>query len=596
MAGPPAPPFALTVGITGHRSDALPTGDALGRLASRIGDALDVLRSEALAVQEGGSAVFAADPPCFTLVSPLASGADQMAAGLALERGWKLQAVLPMTREDCAAAEPLAAAKLCQLLARSCCILELPGDPAGPLEAYVMAGRATVAHADLLIAVWDGLPARGRGGTAETVDLALTRGTPILHIPIDAALPTTLLWSAFDPVVVTPAGDQACGRAATTEALRAMLAAMLAPPTAETERSFAEGFLGETGRLLRWRVEYPLLMMLTGTRPLTRRDLSAGWQIEANRAEWEAYRESCAGCHGVDAPLATLELAYGWSDQLASHYAQIYRSSHVLNFLLAAVGVWIGLAGLVLDGNPMLLALAEFLVVLVVVVNTVTGSRRCWHQRWLDYRQLAERLRPMRSLKLLGIAAPDPPGTAAEPVARRWIDWYAAAMWRVVGCPAGRMRRENLQALAAAIAECELQPQIAYNAAAAKQAERLDGRLEHVGLGLFVATLLLTLGTIIALEFAPGLIERMGDWTNVLSAGLPALGTAVFGIRVQGDYRAAANRARHTAALLDRIGRDLRGTRDLPRAADLTEQAARVMLADLGEWRLVSELHELSLG
>jgi hypothetical protein len=586
----------LTVGITGHRNEALPGGGVRDELSARIGRALDGLRSEALAIRKGESAVFAADAPCFTLVSPLASGADQMAAGLALERGWELQAVLPMTREDCAAAEPGTAAGLHQLLARSRCVLELPGDPGSPLEAYVMAGRATVAHADLLIAVWDGLPARGRGGTAETVDLALTRGTPVLHIPVDPGLSATLLWSAFDPVVVTAPGDRACGREATPDALRIVLKAVLAPPTAPAERSFAEGFLGETQRLLRWRLEYPLLMALTGTRGLSRRDLSARSQIAADRAEWQAYRETCVGCHGVSASFDMLEAAYGWSDRLATHFAQIYRSSHVLNFLLAAVGVWLGLSGLVLKADPVLLALAEFLVVLVVVVNTVTGSRRCWHQRWLDYRQLAERLRPMRSLKLLGIAAPDPPGTAAEPIARRWIDWYSAAMWRTVGCPAGRMRREDLPTLAVAIAERELQPQIDYNSAAATQAERLDGRLEHVGLALFIATLLLTLLTIAALEFAPELIERAGNWTTVLSAGLPALGTAIFGIRVQGDYRAAANRARHTAALLDRIGRDLRGTGDLPRAADLTEQAARVMLADLGEWRLVSELHELSLG
>jgi hypothetical protein len=371
---------------------------------------------------------------------------------------------------------------------------------------------------------------------------------------------------------------------------------MLSPPTLPAERRFAHGFLGETQRLLRWRVEYPLLMALTGTRRLSRKDLNARPQIAADQAEWQAYRQACVGCHGVEAPFDTLEAAYGWSDRLATHFAQIYRSSHVLNFMLAAVGVWLGLAGLVLDADPALLALAEFLVVLVVVVNTVTGARRCWHQRWLDYRQLAERLRPMRSLKLLGIAAPDPPGTAAEPVAGRWIDWYSAAMWRIVGCPAGRMRGGDLQKLAAAISERELQPQIAYNRSAAAQAERLDGRLEYAGLALFVATLLLTLSTIAALEFAPGLLAWAGNWTTVLSAGLPAVGTAIFGIRVQGDYRAAANRARHTAALLDRVGRELSGTHELSRAADLTEQAARVMLADLGEWRLVSELHELSLG
>ena len=36
-------------------------------------------------------------------------------------------------------------------------------------EAYEQAGRYIVEHSDVLLAVWDGLPARGRGGTAEIV-------------------------------------------------------------------------------------------------------------------------------------------------------------------------------------------------------------------------------------------------------------------------------------------------------------------------------------------------------------------------------------------------------------------------------------------
>ena len=48
-----------------------------------------------------------------------------------------------------------------------------------------MTGRATVAHCDVLIAVWDGKPPRGRGGTGEVVQLALTRGTAIIHVPLE---------------------------------------------------------------------------------------------------------------------------------------------------------------------------------------------------------------------------------------------------------------------------------------------------------------------------------------------------------------------------------------------------------------------------
>ena len=64
-----------------------------------------------------------------------------------------------------------------------------------------MTGRATVAHCDMLIAVWDGLPPRGRGGTGEVVQFALTRGTAIIHVPLSPDADTRILWSAFDPTV-----------------------------------------------------------------------------------------------------------------------------------------------------------------------------------------------------------------------------------------------------------------------------------------------------------------------------------------------------------------------------------------------------------
>lgn len=595
MEAPPRLRFGLAVGVTGHRAEAL-AGTAPGELRRRIATLLQQVEAEARNIYHDEREFFTDDPPAFTLVSPLAGGADQIAAAVAAAAGWSVQAVLPMPQAEYARGmSPDEARELDRVAALSGCLLELPGHAHAAENAYVMAGRATVAHCDLLLALWDGQPARGRGGTAETIDLALGKGTPILHLPVDPAAEPNLLWSAFDPVVVSAAGDRGCSRRADGATLSLVLRALLAPPAAPVERAFLRRFLGEKPKSLSLRLEYPLLMTLAGTHRLSSRDLRAKAKLAAARSEWQRYRQEVVGPHGVEAPLDWLQQAYEWSDRLATHFAQTYRSGHVFNFLLAALGAWIGLSGLILPVNPLPLAVAEFAVVLAVVVNTLTGSRRCWHQRWLDYRQLAERLRPMRSLKLLGIAAPDPPGSATEPVARRWIDWYAACVWRTMGCPSGRLPASDLPRLAAAIAERELEPQIAYNHRNAEQVAQFDRRLELLALALFITTMAVTAAVVVGLEFIPETVNRLGNWTTALSAGLPALGTAIFGIRVQGDYGALAARSRSTAGLLERIAADLRHARTLPRIADLTEQAGRVMLADLGEWRLVNELHDLSL-
>jgi len=184
-SGPPPVPFVLCVGVTGHRADVLPEG-SVPVLRERVRDVLQRIEESGRALFDAERNYFAAFQPKLRFVSPVADGADQIAAEVALELGWELQAILPFERSAYRAslASEAARDRFDDLLARTDCLLELPGDPDHGLDAYVMTGRATVAHCDILIAIWDGRPPRGRGGTGEVVQLALTRGTAIVHVPL----------------------------------------------------------------------------------------------------------------------------------------------------------------------------------------------------------------------------------------------------------------------------------------------------------------------------------------------------------------------------------------------------------------------------
>lgn len=595
---PPHVPFGLSLGVTGHRAEGLPEG-ALAAASERLGDVISRVANGARRVSAADAEFFGAAAPAFAMLSPLAEGADQAAAEIALDQGFSLKAVLPFAREDYAEDFPVGEARerFEALLARASCTLELPGNRDAALEAYVMAGRATVAHADILIAVWDGLPARGRGGTGEVVALALTKGTPIIHIPINQSLSVRILWGGFDPHVITTGDNvETAARDFDEDSLGALLDCVLAPPADAHERSFLRTFLKERERNLKPRVEYPLLLAMTGIRTFGRSSWRADPYGAATRAEWSPFREDLANAHWVAADLDPLEEAYGWSDRLATHFAQTYRSGHVFNFILGAVAVLIALTGLLLPGAKLVLALAEFAVIIAVIGNTRVGTRCGWHRRWLDYRQLAERLRPMRSLKLLGLAAPDVPPSGGMNSQRRWIDWYAAGLWRTIGCPTGKIVAELPAQLAAALARHELAPQIAYHRGSSQQVAKLDHRLHLIGTALFFATIIGCIVLIAGYLFLPEWTTRHSAVFVFLSAGLPAMGTAIFGIRVQGDFAGTAERSRTTAEQLEALA-DTLGTSgaSLPRAGDLFEQAARAMLADLGQWRLAHYQHELAL-
>ena len=241
-------------------------------------------------------------------------------------------------------------------------------------------------------------------------------------------------------------------------------------------------------------------------------------------------------------------------------------------------------------------ALAEFVITLAIIINTRVGIRNEWHRRWLDYRQLAERLRPMRSLKLLGLAAPDAPGSAANPVPRRWIDWYSSGVWRAMGCPPARSRMPERRGSPSRSPIMKLPRRSPIITRTREQIARLDQRLGRLAALLFGATLIVCVAVVVGLALAPDWVARLNNWITLISAGFPALGTAVFGIRFQGDFGGSAQRSQNTADALREIEGELREDVSLARAADLTEQAARRMLSDLDEWRLINQRLDLSAG
>jgi hypothetical protein len=595
--GPPRLPFVLSVGITGHRADMLPPG-SLPALRSRISEILTLIADAGAALLDRERACFAPDPPRLRFVSPIADGADQIAAEVALELGWELQALLPFSRGEYRAslANDEAREGLDALLYRTTCTLELPGEEDSEVDAYVMTGRATVAHCDILIAVWDGKPPRGRGGTGEVVQLAITRGTAIVHIPLELDRPDRLLWSAFDPIVLTLADDPTAERPVDRTSVNDLLCGLMMPPPDPHEHRFYRKFTSERLHRIRTRIEYPLLLAAAGVRKVGLRDIREKHGAQMIREEWQRYREGCVAAHEINAPIDLLEEAYSWADRLATHFAQSYRSGHIFNFVLGGVAVCMGLGTFLIPQYKFIEAALEMLITLAIILNAAIASRNEWHRRWLDYRQLAERLRPMRSLKLLGIAAPDPPGTETNPVPRRWIDWYAAGIWRGMGCPAGTLDRQRADRLATAIADHEVAPQVGYHQRNARLIAQLDRRLGKIGFVLFASTLVVSLATLIGLGLRAEFVDTYSSWFTLVAAGFPALGTAVFGIRFQADFGGDAVRSLATSETLRHIEEELRREVTLTRAADLTEQAARIMLSDLDEWRLVNQQRDLSVG
>ncbi|MFF4450374.1 hypothetical protein [Streptomyces sp. NPDC001502] len=148
------------IGVTGHR--AIPDS-VLGHVESGL--------RAVLGGHEGPLEAF----------SSLAEGADQLFASIALEHGADLTVVIPSGDYEDAFEGAEALARYRGLKNRAA--QEIRMDFARSTdEAYYAAGTYIADSCDRLVAVWDGQPARGHGGTAEIVAYARSLGKPVTVI------------------------------------------------------------------------------------------------------------------------------------------------------------------------------------------------------------------------------------------------------------------------------------------------------------------------------------------------------------------------------------------------------------------------------
>lgn len=111
-------------------------------------------------------------------VSSLAAGADQIFASQVLDGGGQLLVVVPCARYEASFDDAAALARFRELLLAAVMVEQLPFSE--PSEAaFLAAGHRVIDESDALIAVWDGLPARGLGGTGDAVAYAKSRGKDV---------------------------------------------------------------------------------------------------------------------------------------------------------------------------------------------------------------------------------------------------------------------------------------------------------------------------------------------------------------------------------------------------------------------------------
>lgn len=490
-SGSATPPTAvatpLVVGITGHRN--LCFGE-LAPLRAAVGDLFAQLRRE-----------FPRLPLC--VLSPLAAGADQLVAEVALAAGAELIAPLPVTRARYAADFQRAAREAFDALCDRAQVIELPplpgctpadaaADAASRNRHYAQAGVFVASHCHILVALWDGRPSKLLGGTAQVVRYHLE------------AIPPGRADARQARRAILESGDEsllyhiACSRVDAGGTPRAP-----APPLHVLDR--------------RWLSQDRVHPADGGIPTEFRRmfDRMQQYNDDADRhartADLGAAAEMALAPDG--GRNETVELLFATADTLAMHFQR--RVLYAMRGLYALAAL-MGIAFVIYSDLPEVVpgqgnSIDAFVVLFAAgVLLAWLARRREWHRKYIDYRALAEGLRVQAYWRRAGIGAADPGAFAYDNFMQKQdieLGWIRNVM-RAAGIR-GMDDPILPGALDAVISEwigdAGAEGQLAYYGRKAEQRSRARHRTHRLSLALLL--IVAALGVVLAI-FHDGLGEH----------------------------------------------------------------------------------------
>jgi hypothetical protein len=558
-------PFRLRVGVSGHRE--LPDTEALqGAVASVLDELPARLPADST-------------PVVYRAVSPLAEGADRLVAKAVLSRAdADLIVPLPFAREryleDFTSEESVAEFQELYELA----VFHTAAEGASVLsdgECYRQGGQDVVEHSDVLIALWNGLPAKGLGGTAAIIQYA--RGG-------------TLDGNASGPQDVwLPAS-----RSAEQGVRRIPVFVIRTDRPGKIETLFEEGDWSEVRRAYQDLHHFNYLRpRLAFHREITRNE-------DERRASGAALGEQHQGATAearFHAITASLE---GWlfpiftkADTAATSFRNQVLGIGVATAVLAAAAVAAAAARVVYAPHAIALTWIEVLFMAAVLAGRLTIVHQQAHRRWVTLRALAEMLRVMPYSALADprhFTASSDGETAGSRAVRPptvQLEWYRRTvdeLWK--RRPHIRLAETDLPWLRTLILQRWIAGQIDYHTRRGHR-HRLWHRLLRGGvLAAFAGTLLC------ALAHAMG---QGGETTAFLAIALPATGGALSYIEAHREHGRHAERYKWTVSQLRDLERRGAHAEHIAELRLIARRMLELMNTENADWAEVMWVHDVEL-
>lgn len=627
VMSPPKVSLVFRVGVVGHRPNRLRHAD-LNALASKLRDLLSAVQGELNEYHKSRSSWYSETAPVVRAISPLAEGTDRIFAEQALANACDLEVVLPFPQQEFErdfqlpdALEHDSLGQFRGLLSNASTVFEMDGTRADSSLAYHAAGQVVLNQSDILVVVWDGERKNLRGGTEETFDEAVERGVPIVWI--DAYAPHH--WRLVTQPLHSLEGLNQHLRAAITKShtvadLRRKVRQLIELPeistfvksqNADHSKSQRFGadvairlFYSESQSGLSFAFWWKLFQEFVGDCRIRCPSIRVPYCEDAVKSHWP---DDCRT--PVASMINELRPYYAWPDKLAEQYADRYRSAFVIAFLAAAFAVAMALAPFALSlsehgPGEILFTVGELLSILLILFLVFSGRKGRWHQRWLDYRLLAEIIRHQRLIAHLGgeRASPQAPEHLSSygDAGASWMAWYARGVERSLSLPRAVVDKSYLRA---SLEDLEEQlggshGQIEFHTTTAARASRIEHRLHLLEVMLLALTLTCCIQHLMQ-SFWPSWFHVPGQLLTFCCGFFPAAGAALAGISNQAEFRRITQRS---SSMAERLAYQLEKVKQLKlqlestssvhqqlssEIASVVSETARSMVNEVLDWRVI---------
>jgi hypothetical protein len=409
-------------------------------------------------------------------------------------------------------------------------------------DAYKQAGEYVVDHCDVLIAVWDGQPARGRGGTAEVVKYAREQNRPIIRV-----------WGDMVEVVKNAGLD--------ASALDAIDKFNRQPITPEQRAAYAKN-------LDREHFE----------KPETAGGIPASVREFVNRCLFPYYAQASIVAKG--------------------NQKRFHQAGKIVYALSAAA---VGCAAVAVLFRE--LAWAGFsaeLALLLVIWQTWRQVRREQpHLSWIENRFLAERLRCGIFMAICGVE-PRPlevlPFMGHAQTVNDWTMRVFDEIWDrlppLAGCSSGECLSMNRYVRDVWIGE-----QVKFHNGKKEREGRLRERLAKAGeivlpVTIGAAALHLLLLALVLPE-AAGPVHWAHDGLAFIALLFPAIAASLAGMEAHREHLRLEKSSANMAVQLARLGKKMESATDPARFESLLQQAGDVMLQETQGWLMLMRYVEI---